>query len=140
MEEDFLKKIEKDSQTKAFGSKKNNIQIWYNQDGDCVQFQTMHVGVLRERIDDYLTVYRSAEDNEPIGFQLKDVHALINKYELEGVAVQAGYSIKDNKLISVAVLMLKAFAKMQPSINRVAGYGDAFRTLTNDKAEVEIPA
>ncbi len=136
-EEKFLKRLEEDLKEKKFGSRKDNIQMWYNKDGDCVHFQKVHVAIVRDRVDEYLTVYRSAENDEPIGFQLKDVNALIDRYELDGMVIEATF--KGDKLISVTRLILKAFSKSNSTINRLSGYGDALKVLTKERDNVAIP-
>ncbi len=125
--------------SKEFGSGKDTAKIWYNSVGDCIQFKTDHVPSMRKRIDEYLTLYLTLEDQKPIGFQLKDVHALINKYEIDLFAVQAEYTPADKKLISITTLILKAFSKMPANPNRISGYTDAFNTIVKDEDKVEIP-
>ena len=80
MEKHFLEKLihQIDPSAKR-GSHVERREPWYNAHGDCIQFQTMNIAVVAERIDNYLTIYRSATDNEPIGFQLKDVQRLIQR-------------------------------------------------------------
>ena len=72
MEEKFIKQIMRDVKSKAFGSRQHELQVWYNKDGDCVQFKTVQVATLRRRVDEYLTLYISIDDKKPVGFQLKD--------------------------------------------------------------------
>ncbi|MFQ5964686.1 MAG: hypothetical protein ACE5KZ_10405 [Candidatus Scalinduaceae bacterium] len=140
MEKEFINQIMQDAKGSDFGSKQHDLQIWYNQEGDCIHFKTMHVATIRKRIDEYLTLYLSIEDKKPIGFQLKDIHALFNVYDMDLMAVQADYTSKDKRLVSITTLMLKAFAKIpSPTINRFSGYSDAFRTIPKDADKVEIP-
>lgn len=138
MEDTFLKELNKDIQSDDFGSGQNDPVIWYNEEGDCLQFKTMHVATIGKRIDEYLTLYLSAEDDKPIGFQLKDIHALYSKHDADLMAVHADYTSKDRILISVSMLMLKAFKKKAESINRLSGYSEAF-SITRDVDKVEIP-
>jgi hypothetical protein len=140
MEDAFIKQLQQDTEGSEFGSGQDELQLWYNQEGDCIQFITMHVATIGKRIDEYLTLYVSIEDNKPIGFQLKDIHALINKYDMDVMAVQADYTSQDKRLVSIATLMLKTFAKMPETINRISGYSEAFRTIARDAScNVEIP-
>ena len=139
MEEDFLKEWSKDfGGDEKLGSHKDNVGMWYNKDGDCIQFQTKQVAVVADRVDEYLTIYRSAEDNQAIGFQLKDVKRLINKYGLEGIAVSA--SVKDKLLVSVIALLLRAFRVTGQSITREEGYGNAIRSArtVDDRLQVTV--
>ena len=136
--EDFLKElISKFGKGEKLGSRKDELHIWYNEDGDCVQFQSDQVAIIRQRIDEYLTVYRSAESNEIIGFQLKDIKALINKYECDIFAVKA--AVKNKVLISITTLLLKAFSKQSPTINRLQGYDNAIKSVPKENEEVAIP-
>lgn len=140
MEETFLEELKRDIQSDDFGSGQDNPTIWYNEGGDCLQFKTMHVATIGKRIDEYLTLYLSAEDNKPIGFQLKDIHALYNKHDADLMAVHAGYTSKGRILISMSMLMLKAFKKKKESINRLTGYSEAFSiTRGVDKVEIPVP-
>lgn len=138
MEDTFLKELNKDILSDDFGSGQNDPVIWYNEEGDCLQFKTMQVATIGKRIDEYLTLYLSAEDDKPIGFQLKDIHALYSKHDADLMAVHADYTSKDRMLISVSMLMLKAFKKKAESINRLSGYSEAFG-ITRDVDKVEIP-
>ena len=52
---------------------------WYNPYGDCLVYKMANEAAIADRIDELLTVYRSAEDNRPIGFQIKGVLATIRK-------------------------------------------------------------
>lgn len=138
MEDDFIKQLKQDIESDDFGSKQNDIQLWYNGEGDCIQFLTIHDGTIRKRIDEHLTLYLSIEDEKPVGFQLKDIHALINKHDMDAMTVHADYAPSDKRLVSIAALIFKAFAKTPTSINRVSGYSEAFRTMAREDS-VEIP-
>lgn len=139
MEEKFIEQLKQDLKGADFGSKQDNLQLWYNKEGDCIQFKTMqHVPVARRRIDEYLTLYISIENKKPIGFQLKDIHALIAEHG-NLMTVQAGYTFTDKSVISITALILKAFVKMPESINRFSGYRDAFSTMARDVENLEIP-
>ena len=52
---------------------------WYNPYGDCLVYKMANEAAIADRIDELLTVYRSAEDNRPIGFQIKGVLATTRK-------------------------------------------------------------
>ena len=140
MEETFIEQLKRDSKTEDFGSEKDNLQIWYNKEGDCLQFKTkQHVAMIGKRIDEYLTLYISLEDGKPIGFQLKDIHALIKELDMDAMAVQAGYVSEDKSLVSITALIFKAFIKRPESIDRIAGYTDAFRAIVKETDNVKIP-
>jgi hypothetical protein len=54
-------------------------QPWYNRDGDCIHYHWREDEFYRERLDDKLTVYRSQETREAVGFVIKGVAALRRK-------------------------------------------------------------
>ncbi|MFQ5962769.1 MAG: hypothetical protein ACE5KZ_00615 [Candidatus Scalinduaceae bacterium] len=139
MEEKFIEQVTQGLKGSDFGSKQHEPQIWYNKEGDCIQFKTRHVATIRKRIDEYLTLYATMEDEDPIGFQLKDIHALASVHDIDLMAIQADYTSRDKKLVSISMLIFKAFAKRPPSINRISGYTDAFRTMVKDGDNVKIP-
>ncbi len=112
MEEDFIKQLEQDIAGIDFGSKQDDLQMWYNERGDCIQFKTMNVPAIRERIDECLTLYFSIEDQKPIGFQLKDIKALANLLDVD-IMVKADITSSDKSLISITALILfKAYTQM----------------------------
>ena len=130
-------KIDKNAK---LGSHKDKNQIWYNASGDCIQFQTVHDAIVAERIDEYLTIYRSAVNNQPIGFQLKDVKALINKYRFEGIVVKA--SVSEDALVSATSLLVRILTDSVPSIGRRDGYTEAIETIRDSPKEeddVKVP-
>ena len=105
-------------------------KAWYNQYGDCIEFQTEQVAIVAERIDTYLTIYRAADTNIAIGFQLKDIHALMKKYHAHlGVM----WCTVDKTLIAVSSLLLTALEEELPlSIKKRQGYDEAMKQLAND--------
>ena len=112
-------------------------QPWYNQFGDCIDYQTQRVAVVADRIDHHLTILRSAENNEAIGFQLKDVKALMKKYKSQFGIV---FSTHNERLISVTSLLLTAFQIDAPStatMKKRAGYEQAIRSFSS-KDEVSL--
>lgn len=113
---------------------KNAKQLWYNRYGDCIEYQTQQVAIVADRIDSRLTIYRSAETDKPIGFQLKDVTALMKKYQADlGVL----WSTQAKNLISVTALFLVALEEDRPwSIKKRLGYQEALRNLAKDD---EVP-
>ena len=133
--DDFLKKIKADSEAKDFGSKKNEAAFFYNKEGDCVQFQLKDMATTRERVDDYLTIYRSYADSKPIGFQIKDVHALISEHDLEVFEIST--TVHNEEITSIALkLILKALIQEENMpINRISGYVNALQVFTRDVAK-----
>ncbi|MBS1258867.1 MAG: hypothetical protein MAG551_01931 [Candidatus Scalindua arabica] len=140
MEKDeFIKQLENDIKSPEFGSKPNDHLMWYNKEGDCIHFKTMDVDIIGKRIDEFLTLYISIEEQKPIGFQLKDIHALTRLLDAD-IMVETDVTTSDKRLVSINMLILKAFAKRPPNINRVSGYTDAVGVITKDEYNsVEIP-
>ena len=132
--ENFIKKLDSTAQK---GSHKGVIEIWYNNYGDCIEFQATQEAVVTDRVDDYLTIYRSAESDEPVGFKLKDVIALIKKTGCDTIAVQA--TMTGKKLVSVTALLLSAFRDLAPSINRMQGYTTALNVVPRPADTVSVP-
>lgn len=54
---------------------------WYNEHGDCVHYRSVDEAVVAERLDDWVTLYRSAVDDRVIGFQLKNIKELLNRWD-----------------------------------------------------------
>lgn len=138
MEENILKDLMEKMQGEKLGSRKNDTQMWYNAEGDCIQFQTEHVAIIRDRIDDYLTIYRSAVNKGVIGFQLKDIKALMRKYCFDSVVVTA--DVRNNKLISITALLVSILSDSisMPSISRREGYVEALRTFPKERDKIPL--
>jgi hypothetical protein len=114
-------------QGKPTGEHAGDLQLWYNPDGDCVEYQTEQVAIVADRIDNYLTIYRSAETNAPIGFQLKDVSALMKKHQS---SIKVQWKTQDQRLLSVSAILLAAIEDGFPfTIKRREGYQQALRNL-----------
>lgn len=134
MEKGFLNDwIKEAGITGPIGSHKNTV--WYNKEGDCLQFQAEQVAVIGDRIDEFLTVYLSAENNDIIGFQLKDVKELIKKYGLAGLAVDASVA-RDKISISVFTLLLRAFGLTSKTIKEEKAYSNVIHAVPKEKAEI----
>ena len=119
--DDFMKsELGKDAK---LGSQKDDIRPWYNSHGDCIEFQTRQEAFVADRIDEYLTIYRSIESKEPIGFQIKDVKALVSMYGADSLSVKA--EVKGTRLISVRTLLFAAYESSPGTIARRQGYASA---------------
>ena len=132
MEKNFLKNFVAKMSRDNLGEHRDIKNMWYNETGDCIQFQVEQVAIVAERVDDYLTIYRSAEDEKPIGFQLKDVKALINKYKYSGIFVKTTVRSENNELISVTALLINTLTESIPSINRREAYTEAIKALAKE--------
>ena len=118
MEEHFLKKYVKGPQT--FLS-----EPWYNPRGDCISYKTADEAVVANRIDEILTVYRSVVKDEPIGFKIKGVKAILDKFGYDGLTVSTEQNGTIVKSISIAVLLLAAYEEGPRSIKRRLAYANA---------------
>jgi hypothetical protein len=104
---------------------------WYNGDGDSLIYKLADEATVADRIDDLLTIYRSAVDNRPIGFQIKGVAATIRRLGLAGLAVSSEADESTVAGVSIAALMLAAYETGEPTIVRRNGYATAM--------ECEVP-
>ena len=129
MEEHFLKKYVKGPQT--FLS-----EPWYNSVGDCISYKTADEAVVADRIDEILTVYRSVVSDEPIGFKIKGVQVILNKFGYDGLSVSTEQNGTTVKSISIAVLLLAAYEEGPRSIKRRIGYANA---LLPHEGRLNIP-
>ena len=99
---------------------------WYNPYGDCIVYKMVDEAAVADRIlDDLLTIYRSAEDNRPIGFQIKGVAAIIRKFGLFGLAVSPEMDRSSMTSVSIAALILAAYEEGAATIGRRNGYATA---------------
>ncbi len=126
--DDWIHKLDKSA---TLGSDKKKLEPWYNPHGDCIEFQTTHEAIVADRIDNYLTIYRSANTKKPIGFQIKEVHALLDKYKYEVVSLEA--EIRGEELVSVTALLMFALGSDQVNIGRREGYVLAMKSFIKDK-------
>ena len=97
---------------------------WYNRHGDCIVFKAQDVGVVAERIDDILTLYFSAEDNRPVGFQIKGVKYLLDRFRCNAVQI-SGELQKGRLTVSLAFILLAAYDSGPRTISRRVGYAQA---------------
>jgi len=109
---------------------------WYNRHGDCIVFKAENVGVIAERVDDILTLYLSAEDNRPVGFQIKGIKHLMARLRCNAVHV-TGQSRDGDVRVSLAFALMEAYDAGAPTISRRAGYAEA-QTLTPPRDEAYI--
>jgi len=99
---------------------------WYNGPGDCIIFQTTDEAVVAERIDEILTIYRSVETNIPVGYQIKGVRALAEKFGWDGVRVDCKKDGDELMEVSLSALLLSAYEQGPKTISRRRGYASAF--------------
>jgi hypothetical protein len=78
----------------------------YNADGDSIHYKVTDEAACAERIDSFLTLYRSADDNRVIGFQIKGISAILEKYGAKELAIAS--KEHPDKSISVVAIFFKA--------------------------------
>jgi hypothetical protein len=108
---------------------------WYNPHGDCIVYELANEAVVAERVDELLTVYNSANDDRPIGFQIKGVGAIVKKLGLDGLAVQSeadadGICVKS---ISIVALLLAAYEEGPRTLGRRKAYAAAMECPANTR-------
>lgn len=104
------------------GPQEFRAEPWYNADGDCVIYQTANEAVVAERIDEVLTVYRSAQDDRPIGFQIKGIKAIIEQFGLEGLGFHSETEGDKVTSVSVFALLLAAYESGPRTLGRRRAY------------------
>ena len=113
---------------------------WYNPYGDYIIYQMEDEAVVADRVDELLTVYRSAIDNRPIGYQIKGVHAILSRFGLDAITVESHSEQGSVKSISVSMLLLAAYESKPATIGRRTGYADAMRFSQKDIRVDELQA
>lgn len=86
-------------------------EVWYNPHGDCFEFCASDEAVVADRIDEVITIYRSAEDNRPIGFQIKGVAALLGALDASYVRVEARGAGEVVKHVGVQIIVMAALRR-----------------------------
>ena len=99
---------------------------WFNPAGDCIIYQMADEAVVADRIDGILTIFHSALDGRPIGFQIKGVEAITRRFGLSGIAVECKADKNEIKEVSITALLLAAYEQGPQTIGRRLGYATAF--------------
>lgn len=118
------------------GEQKFRAEPWYNPHGDCIIYQTADEAVVRDRIDELLTIYRSAVDDRPIGFQIKDVLTIIKKFGFHGLVVQSEANGDRIKSVRLSALLLAAYETGPMNLRRRQAYAEA---MCPPGAEWQVP-
>ena len=120
MEKHFLADLAQEHGPATF-----RAEPWYNPHGDCIVFQMADEAVVADRIDDLLTIYRSAVDNRPIGYQIKGVGAIIKRFGLDGLTVESVSDDQVVKAVSIRLLLLAAYDQGPRTPGRRKAYAAA---------------
>lgn len=116
------------------GTSHFRAEPWYNPAGDCIVFQTHDEAVVAQRVDDLLTVYNSAIDDRPIGFQIKGVTAIVRKLGVDGLAVASVADSQGVKSISITALLLAAYEEGPRTLLRRKAYAIAMECPTEHRS------
>jgi len=122
MEEHFLKDFVK-------GQHRESSRPWYNSHGDCIIYEMQDEASVAERVDGFLTIYRSVSTGKSIGYQIKGVAALAKTFGWEGILVKSKQGAEEIKEISLSVLLLAAYERGPKTISRRKAYAEAFESV-----------
>ncbi len=120
MEKHFLSSI-----MESHGEASFRAEPWYNADGDCIMYQNADEAVVADRADELLTIYRSALDDRPIGFQIKGVAAIIRKFGLDGLMIRSTTELQEVRHVSITAILLAAYEDGPRTISRRQAYATA---------------
>ncbi|MBM4018460.1 MAG: hypothetical protein FJ288_09075 [Planctomycetes bacterium] len=107
---------------KMEGKPEFRAEPWYNPYGDCIEYQVADEAFVAERIDELLTIYRSAIDNRPVGFQIKGVQAIIRRFGWDGLVVASEAGAGQVRSISIVALLLAAYEEGPKTLGRRRAY------------------
>ena len=62
----------------------------YSPDGDCVTLYVKDVEAYGKRLDELLTVYKSIDDDELVGCQIKGVQLMLERLGNFGICIEKG--------------------------------------------------
>lgn len=110
---------------------------WFNPAGDCITFQMADEALVADRIDGLLTIYRSAIDERPIGFQIKGVAAISRRFGLKGICVECMSDKHELQAVSISTLLLAAYEQGPLTTGRRTGYAAAFDCAKYSRIAVE---
>jgi hypothetical protein len=119
MEEHFLNHL-------VAGENREPSRPWYNAAGDCIVYQMADEAIVADRIDEVLTIYRSAITDKPIGYEIKGVMALTRRFGWEGILVKSQHDAGELKAVSLSALLLVAYEQGPKTMRRRRAYADAF--------------
>lgn len=112
---------------------------FYNPSGDCIHFQTTDESVYGDRMDSYLTLYRSMENDSVVGFQVKGITAILKKFGANQMTVQAGAEGQTISVITIVVGALKSVPEEIPSQEDLNALFDLLATIREKQAQVRVP-
>jgi hypothetical protein len=90
----------------------NEPTVYFDRDGDCIEFLAKSKNFYAERIDDLITVYYEEDSDEIIGSLIKGVSVLIKKHPNLAIFVEAGP-------IRLAHLFIAGLLSHEPAKDRI---------------------
>lgn len=103
---------------------------WYNPVGDCIIYEMADEAVVADRVDELVTIYRSAITGRAIGYQIKGVAAIAKKFGLDGITVEIRQDDEEIKEVSLHALLLAAYEGGPKTISRRNAYAEAFQAVS----------
>ena len=113
---------------------------WYNKHGDCIIYKTTNEAVVSNRIDEVLTLYESFETKTPVGFKIKGIRGIVNKFGYDGFMVQSKQEGPVVKSISVIALVLAAYETGPLNIRRRQAYAEVLSAPQRQDLGIPIEA
>lgn len=85
----------------------HDMRPFYNRYGDCIHCMLKPVGTWAERVGDVITIYRSIEDDTPVGYQIKGVMALLNAHQANHLQLDQVAGADGEELTRVQVTVMQ---------------------------------
>lgn len=115
--------------------------IWYNAYGDCLEYSTANVAVVADRIDEVITIYRSADKGEAIGFQIKGVSALVEMLDADAFVVEhleSNQVIRSVKVNVILAMALQSSSTSRTALRQVGRYADLLTVMPRGEEAARI--
>jgi len=118
---------------------------WYNRFGDCIEFCLANEGIVAERIDEVITIYRSAVDKRAIGFQIKGVQAILKGLDASYMRIDyanSGDAIRHVKVGVALTAAIRISLQDRSAVRRLDKYAELLPVVpkTASEEEVSVPA
>ena len=124
-------------QVAGHGPPSFRAEPWFSAPGDCIIYQAANEAAVAERVDEVLTIYRSAIDNRPIGYQIKGVMALIRKFGWDGLLFDSECEGETLKSVSIAAMLLAAYEDGPRTLGRRHAYASVMQQPANHRIPQE---
>ncbi len=102
---------------------------FYSPEGDSIHFYFENVDHYAERVDCWLTIYRSFEDQHLVGFKLKNIKSLVSAFDKLGLDIRVSH-----KQWSIKLLAAIAFCPwIEPESATRQPYRDLLSRIKSDE-------